>query len=254
MGAYEVPGTSAIEVAGWEPTSEKLCARYRLPVTGPPGPFAPDGKSLLTWQDHPSQAVTIWDLASAKPRGAMRVDDDHERFSTMALSGDGRFVALCVDGMTTQRNVVIFDYTTYKEVRRVALPSGFVSQISLSHSGEILACVLGDQLALWDNDRRLPNINTRLPSLVLGVVSPDGRLIAVGGFRDWVELWSIPNRRLVAAFRGREPLSSTRRPMGGAFSAAGDVFAAQMLNGEVMVWRVPRVERGQAILPRRSTE
>ncbi|MBA4062266.1 MAG: hypothetical protein C0501_00905 [Isosphaera sp.] len=169
-----------------------------------PPRFAPDGKTLVTTL---GKDVVVFDLATGKeaarlsghPRGAGRV----------AYSPDGKVIAsVGVDKLPPfglDSTVRLWDAATGKELHALAGHTEVVRGLEFSPDGRhLLSGGMDETLRVWDVAagkevvRYKPLVRTAQPDNVPNgrgihamAVSPDGKLLAVGGNDRAVKVWEF---------------------------------------------------------------
>lgn len=210
--------------------------------------------------------VRLWDVSGASSRGLAAAD----RRPTAVVSGHGgpvEAVALSRDGRhlalgSTDHSATVWDVSGASPARSAVL-SGHattVSALAFTPDGRTLAT--GDRdgdVRFWSlTDRLVPTVAARpftvpaldyyrwLESVVPHVLSPDGRLLAVGTADD--QLGLVPLTRLSAGNRA----GAVRLDAGGKFrnaalwfSADGRRLAAEGPAGVLTVWNVRDPARPQ---------
>src|SRR5262249_21044473 len=159
--------------------------------------FSPDGKVLATV----SPALCLWDAATGK--SILRQEGRYAH--ALAYSPDGKLLAL---GHST---VAIVDAATGKEVRNLGVESTDkhppeIREVHFTPDGKTGAWTSGDgKMHVWYAEKR-----KALRESVEGGggshfgFSPDGRLLAAGGWYETARLWEMATGKEVGRFRGHQ--------------------------------------------------
>jgi serine/threonine protein kinase/WD40 repeat protein/tetratricopeptide (TPR) repeat protein len=239
--------------------------------------FSPDGRLLATAQFGPAaQPVQVWDLAT---RQAFVPPDDElgQAAYGVAFSPDGKILAACGNGLTLWR---ITDGDKGRggsplvsrprlSFRRLAhLPGRRSLYVRISQSGKLLAWTEHDNLVcLWDLEkgREIPFITPLLDGGWRNLAFyPDGDHLTFATLRKRVETWDTRTARWVsscgpahgvaASADGRWLAASALWSRAGsrvfllardatwAVSPDGERLAQGMLDGELAIWSVPKMQ------------
>ncbi len=79
------------EIVLWDRSTKRRVAQWPIGGSGQDLAFLPDGKTLVSLEEVP--IVRLWDVATGKQRDAVRFDR-HTHLSTLAVSPDGKRIAL----------------------------------------------------------------------------------------------------------------------------------------------------------------
>ncbi len=160
--------------------------------------LAHDGRTL--WSTGRStgsdRTIRVWDLATGREQRRLRGQ-------LLALSPDDKLLAL-----RDEKTVVLADAATGKPVRTLAGPSleGYLYGAEFTADGRTLVLWSDQQVLVWDvaAGRDLRQIPVQETELVPGqrpgyaaVLSPDGRLIAIGSPNHFIALRELATGKLV---------------------------------------------------------
>jgi hypothetical protein len=208
-----------------QPTEADLLVLEAWLKAGAPGPSAPD-VSILT-------LVTVPDLPikRAAPKA----------ITALALSPDGRFRAVARYGALE----LIRDGAEAFEKRFEGLP-GKVTQLAFSPDGSRLAAATGvaaisGAVQCWDlGGTQIPtHFEGAHSDLVYAVRwSPDGRLLATGGYDAKIVLWDAATGKQLRTLSGHNGAIFSL-----AFSPDGNLLASASADQTIKIWRVRDGER-----------
>ncbi len=201
-----------------------------------------DGKVLL-YDVRKGKFVDTLDTARYSIVPKKNVQDDLRTIESLALSGDGRTLAAGrLDG-----TIILWDTRT-KESFAFVSPH-LLYQIALSSDGRTLAASEGgDIITLWNVTKRtpirtLPYLTSDPLSRLPIVLSPDGKLLAVGGCvkvitdtscgKGQVQLWDVATGKP----KGQSLLGHTFAVFSLAFSPDGHILASSSQDG-IILWDV----------------
>ena len=205
--------------------------------------FSSDGKQLALGEMHESSTrVTVWDLASGKPRHTL--ESPLPFVSHGAFSPDGRLLA------TVSNNVLdVWNLTTEK---RLSAPfvgnSSTVNSIAcLARGGTVATTACDDTVRLWEarTGRQKTLIHGRHQvggglGFARGLaVSPDGRLLAcfAATTNGEVRIWDAETGKQLHELAGHGKLAEVRCL---SFSADGKRLAGAGDDGKARVWSVEK--------------
>jgi WD40 repeat protein len=207
--------------------------------------FTPDGKTLaLSGGYWDTQAESsLLDIASKELRPLPWTKGHDHIAKGVAISPDGKIlVSDCYQSITVWSladNRVVFD--TRNTVKC------FVLFLAFSPDGKTLATCGAPmrghndnepgELTLWDTATwkpRTPRGQTDAGGLVGIAYSPDGKLIAGGGYDEAVHVWDAASLQSKVIYLGRDGMIWTV-----AFSPDGKVVASGSDDGTIKFWRLP---------------
>ncbi|HEV3143205.1 MAG TPA: WD40 repeat domain-containing protein [Gemmataceae bacterium] len=219
----------------WDLTTGKL----KTTLTGHSGEiravaFSPDGKLLVS----ASGEVKVWDVAAGK-EAALKLQHIESIFS-FAFSPDGKRLAAGY----YDNKVRIFEMDTGKIQFVLPGHTNTVGAVAFSPDGRVLASGGGNsfgtneanKLHLWDATngkeiRALPGLKKDGAIQALAF-SPDGKLIAVGGYNKEIVLWEAGNGKEIQAWQAKDKVLALK------FSPDGQTLAAGGEGGSVGLWDV----------------
>lgn len=187
--------------------------------------FSPDGTTLASASV--DGTVVLRDLAAGN---VIAIAGHWGTVGGMASSPDGATLASFNSSFGS--GVKIWDTAKRQLIttlRRYGLP---ISSISISHDGTILGMAAGHSVFLWDLDTHTVSAQLdydNVPSAVS--VSPDGAVLAAGGWPGWVKLWNFKTQEHTNEVSG---LSAGVKVL--EFSPDGNMLASGLNNGEIRTW------------------
>ncbi len=189
------------EIRVWNPTTGKKVRELTMPE--PEAGFgrmalSDDNKLLASGAD---EAIRLWDFSSGKTIGTIPIAGWWGS-QGLALSPDGKTVA------TGRKNsLVLWDTATHKPILQdFDAHTGSVGHVAYSPDGATIYTGAQDGRAMaWDaqsGKRLYQRAMGRSPTISAMALSPDGRLLAAGGYVDWHHLGSQSVVRLWHAKTG----------------------------------------------------
>jgi WD40 repeat protein len=155
--------------------------------------FSPDGQTLAAATGRGS--LTLWDVASRSRLHEPLYAGNPSLLLAVGFSPDGATLATASSDLGLQR----WDPATGDSLD--VLGSGGASDVAFSADGAMIAFVRPDQggAEVWDMATRTSIATVDgTPSTDFSVaLSPDGRMLAVGGFGRVVRIWDVRTRKLV---------------------------------------------------------
>jgi eukaryotic-like serine/threonine-protein kinase len=160
--------------------------------------FAPDGHSFYSASE--DQSIQVWDLARKKP--SVRLQGHTGAITGLVLCRDGRtLVSSAADG-----SVRFWDTRSESwQKSRAILPelAGMFGALFTADSRRVITASLSNSVTIWDVAtasviERIPALGTNNTSIAL---SPDQRLLAVGGTNGTLQVWDLKARVMVKQWR-----------------------------------------------------
>jgi WD40 repeat protein len=196
--------------------------------------FSPDGRQTALGE---RRQVVIRDAATAK--ALVTIPSNNDRVEVLAFSPDGRQVAWGGrDGA-----VRLADVADGQSRRAYVGHGGNVMSVAFSPDGRFVASAAGPVVKLWparDQDDG-PDFVADRGSRRRVALSPDGKRLAVGGYRaegrprrsvGQVGLWDVPrNTFLPLGEQGEEVTAVALSPDGSLLASGGDDGSIKLWNG-----------------------
>ncbi len=226
-GSLVAAGTWFLRVKLWNATTGQevdAFSDHRALVRGIS--FSPDGKTLASVSE--DGAVVLRDLAA---QTVTTIDGHSASVLRLAFSPDG--ATLASYNSSYGSGIKIWDTTTRRKITTLRGHSGLpISSISISNGGNTLASASGNKVILWDLDTNTDFAHLDHedgPNAVS--FSPDGTVLATGGWPGWVNLWNVRTQEQTTRVTG---LSDAVKEL--EFSPDGKFLASGLDNGEVRTW------------------
>ena len=207
-------------LAGWNLTlnSQGLVEDFqRGPNIPDPAEVAPDSVWIgddaryAVARGEQGDTVRVWDLAYAKPLGAVTLASNEE---VIGVDAAGQQLVTA-----TQETVHVWDIASGRELRTLEIDAGALAIRFLQPSRRIITRELGDaetRFDLWSLDEATPvGSLTIAGSPILDAVSANGEILAVADAERSVRVWGLARGERLAQFNlPLQPESITLSPNG----------------------------------------
>ena len=202
--------------------------------------FSPDGK-LMALSMGPTlndRHVQIWDAMSGRELLALR--DAGDMVTAVAFRPNGTRLATADQGGT----LTIYDIPSGKRRFSIAAHEGYISDISYSPDGRLIASAGGGRgdVAVWDSETagKVGTLDGHSKWVNALAFSPDGRLLATASQDRTVKVWDAAHGMSLLTLKGHKDNVSDV-----AFSPDGRRIASACSDGSVLLWDVTT---GRALL------
>lgn len=196
--------------------------------------FSPDGNRIVTVTN--GNLPRVWDVKTGNELMSFPGHSDYVSFAY--FSPDGTRLLTASDDKTAR----IWDARTGEE--RLALEhDDWVWNAAFSPDGKRIATVSGNQAFVWNAEtgEKIFTLNGHVSTIHTVVFSPDGSMLATGGYDRKVIVWNANTGQALFTLAGHT---------GSVFSLAFSPDGAQLLSGSddgtLRIWDVT-LERGEAL-------
>jgi WD40 repeat protein/tRNA A-37 threonylcarbamoyl transferase component Bud32 len=232
------------EVRVWDAATGQdiFCRKGYPPDTTGCVAFSPDGQRLACAMQetgplgNPTSKIKLWDLTTGRETLSLS-DRSLFRFSSLALSPDGRYLATASGDTVVQ----VWDRPTAQPAFSLTGPDT-VDRVAFSPDGKRLATTgRGSPARLWDLAATSAPLSLRSPSRRINAVafSPDGRHLAAAGVTSTIRpagetrVFDLGTNREVCSFAGHSEMVTSL-----AFSPDGRRLATSSLDRMTKVWDI----------------
>jgi WD40 repeat protein len=153
--------------------------------------FFPDGDSLATGGD--SRTVRIWDVATGRMRDAWPVGPEARQLIDLAVSADGRSLAIADFG----GSVHVFDTTLGQRTHSWFAHENIVASLHIMAKGNLLSAGEDGLARLWrlKSGESLGAIENRAVKTISSALARDERTLVVCGHAGKLGLWDIEQKK-----------------------------------------------------------
>jgi RNA polymerase sigma factor (sigma-70 family) len=203
--------------------------------------FSPDGRRLFSRGY--DQTLRIWDVEKGKEQRSLK-SASNTSGERLAVSPDGKMLATATwEG--SGHLVRIWDADRGQELHRCDQGAKIVFRLTFSPDGTLLAAAgsdgwspVGDTpgtVTLWDTatGQRRRTLAAHQGGAIEAVFSPDGRMLATGGYDKVIRFWEIATGKERHELHGHEGAVYAL-----AFSKGGRHLASSSQEAPVFVWNV----------------
>jgi WD40 repeat protein len=232
------PGTRELVIVVYDVKSRKCVRQFAPPrkTVGQPLCITPDGKTLILGGWEP--AASLVDLATGKEVATL---PGKRRTKEMALSPNGKLLAIANQDNT----VTIWDLPARKLLHVINVGTSPLC-VAFSPDGKEITAGLGNGARTWLLHEK-PEVKRTLilfrhtESAMSLAYSPDGKTLAVVGFRPGVVLWDLDRNEARKDFDGKTPKGDNRAV---AFSPDGRAIASGgSEDTDILLWNVPPLKK-----------
>jgi WD40 repeat protein len=188
----------------WEVATAKSVSSFPIDGFTEKAAFSPDGKTLALMT---LQGVAIHQVPGGKRRVFLK--DKQGRFTTLAFSPDGRWLATGVSLLKEGRvfgEIRLWEVATGKEARRWSEKKGErdfqVLALTFSRDGRRLTSASSYRVVVWNvaDGKELQRFG--LTGSRLAAFNADGRRVTVTGLEGNVSVWDVDTGQQVLSLRG----------------------------------------------------
>ncbi|OKH45972.1 hypothetical protein NIES2101_25735 [Calothrix sp. HK-06] len=201
--------------------------------------FTPDGQTLIS-SGH-DQTIRFWDIKNWKLLKTIRVQN---QIRDIAISPDGQ--TLVGSGLYLD----IWQLKPIKQVRRLT-GEGICSQVTISRSGEFVACITGyespqKEITIW-RLKTGEEVKTLKEESQYGffnniAISPDEKTLVSSG-NGVVKIWEFPTGKILKVVKMDETVDAlTIHPSSKTFITLGSNIEIRQIDQGTLVRKLPSIQ------------
>jgi WD40 repeat protein len=211
----------------WNAATGTLKARFaeRKPIITAVA-FLPSGKTLAVGDG--AGQVSLWNASNGQRERL--VSRDKYSVTSLTVSTDGKTLAWGSHENFTK----VWDLAAHKPLQELK-PSYWGKAVAITPNGAIVAGVNECDIPLWSTStgQLLHNLQAHILRLLSLAISPDGKILASGGYDGAVHLWDVASGE-----EKRVVLGHTGGVRSLVFSADGKLLVSGSDDGEIRFWNV----------------
>jgi WD40 repeat protein/serine/threonine protein kinase len=161
--------------------------------------------------------------------------------SCVEYSNDGRTIVSCSGVLGGKRDgeAIIWDAVSGEQRHTLRGHTGSIHDVAMSADGSRIVTASAGNVKIWnDQGKELLTLPDPVRGAFAVAMTPDGKLIATGGFRPTIHLWNGETGKLIRAFEGH-----TNNVFGLAFSPDGKTLCSSGYDSSVRIWNVETGEQ-----------
>jgi WD40 repeat protein len=206
----------------WEVGSGKGICSLTVPHKNITSLSFSDGGKILASTNR-AGTVRIWKLSTDQRTLKAQGEKPLYRIGGLALSPNGTVLASSSNDLP----LGLWEAATRKQLGKLAKKPPFFSPLCISADRGTLAAKVfgGEMVCLWNLTTRKELATLEQSDIEAAkciALSPDGRLLALGGYDGVTSLWEVASAQKVARFQGPKKIHSLAFSPDGRTVAAGD--------------------------------
>ncbi|KAF3219629.1 hypothetical protein TWF106_007052 [Orbilia oligospora] len=194
-----------------------------------------DGKTLASVSANVE--VNVWDLATGDLRRTMKINRGNDSYWKIAVSPDGKLVALDLETPSGDYSIVVWNTITGDRLQRLqAISYKSIECIVFSPNDEMIASSSRDcRIRIWNTStwELLHVLQEHTDGVNQIAFAPDSKTLASASDDRTVRVWDLVTGTLLQTLNGHSS------PVEGvAFSGDGKLLASASLDSKIQVWDV----------------